>query len=202
MYCDKCGIDNADDAAFCRGCGREFPEIATRVAVRKMPQDEIEPAAPAADHPDNSSDEAVIFSISPTLMFVKAGYVAAAIGALVLTAAFAAFLQVVWAGVFFGLCLFLIPAYFHLLRRLVRYTLTESKIEIDSGLIARTTRNVPLRRIQDVTVTANVAQRLLGFGDVVIDNASEQGGKVVLDNINSPQEYADKLLRQMRRLEN
>ena len=34
-----------------------------------------------------------------------------------------------------------------------------------------------------------------------IDNASDEGGKVILKDINSPKEYADTLLRQMRRLE-
>jgi hypothetical protein len=52
-----------------------------------------------------------------------------------------------------------------------------------------------------VTVSAGVWQRLLGFGDVIIDNASEEGGKVILKNINSPRTYADKLLRQMRELD-
>lgn len=74
-------------------------------------------------------------------------------------------------------------------------------LEIDSGFISRTTRNVPLRRIQDVTVTTTVLQRLLGFGDLVVDNASEDVGKVVLKNINTPKKYADKLLAQIRKSE-
>jgi len=36
---------------------------------------------------------------------------------------------------------------------------------------------------------------------VVIDNASEQGGKVALKNIDSPRRYADMLLKQMRLLD-
>jgi len=82
---------------------------------------------------------------------------------------------------------------------MLRYTLTDSKIEIDYGLIARTTRNIPLSKIQDVTVSATIIQRLLGFGNVVIDNASEVGGTTVLRNINSPRHYADLLLRELRR---
>jgi len=214
MYCDKCGAENAPDAAFCRKCGREITEIdvETRVAVRPSavpsvgsPLDRLPDVSQAyAGRVEDLSDDAhgpVIFSISPTLMFVKAGYVAAAIGALLLAAICGALFSNAWIGVVIGLCLFLIPAYFHLVKRLVRYTLTDAKIEIDSGLVARTTRNIPLRRIQDVTVSANVIQRLLGFGDVVIDNSSEVGGRIVLDNINRPQEIADKLLRQMRRIE-
>jgi len=44
-------------------------------------------------------------------------------------------------------------------------------------------RNIPLTKIQDVTVSASIPQRLLGFGDLLIDNASELGGTTVLHNI-------------------
>ena len=98
-----------------------------------------------------------------------------------------------------ALSLLLIPAYYHLKRNMLRYTLTDSKIEIDYGLIARTTRNIPLGKIQDVTVSASIPQRILGFGDVVIDNASEIGGTTVLHNINTPRHYADLILRHLPR---
>jgi uncharacterized membrane protein YdbT with pleckstrin-like domain len=129
---------------------------------------------------------------------------AAALGAIFLVAITSAFLAdyvSIWEAVLIGLLLFLIPAYFNIKQKLVRYTLTDSKLEIDAGFIARTTRSVPLRRIQDVTVSSNFWERVLGFGDVVIDNASEDGGKIVLVNINDPGRYADLLLSQMRRIE-
>jgi hypothetical protein len=44
-------------------------------------------------------------------------------------------------------------------------------------------------------------QRMLGFGSVIIDNASEDGGKVILHDIDAPKKYADLMLRQMRLLE-
>lgn len=135
-------------------------------------------------------------------MFVKLGYVLAALGALLLVAIVAAFTPIatMWA-VLLGLLLFFIPAFFHIKQKLVRYTLTDSKLEIDAGLISRTTRSVPLRRIQDVTVSASVMQRLLGFGNLMIDNASEEAGKVILKNINDPKERAEDVMKQMRRLE-
>ena len=200
MYCIKCGADNLDTAKFCRKCGESFEaEEETRVATR-------DPGAVAAigGAADGDLREAEIFAISPTLMFVKAGYVLAALGALFLVAFTGVFLSSwipVWLSVFIGLLLFLIPAYYHLKRQMVSYKLTESKLEIDEGFISRTTRSVPIRRIQDVTVSASVLQRLLGFGNLTIDNASDDGGKVVMKNINTPKLYADVLLRQMRRLD-
>lgn len=163
-------------------------EEETRVAKREN--------APPAE-----ADEQRIFSIGPTLKFVYFGYAAAVAGALLLVALLSVLGVWAWIAVPFGLALLLIPACYHIKRKLVSYTLTDTTIGIDSGLISRTTRNVPLRRIQDVTVSATVMQRMLGFGDIIIDNASEDGGKVVLDNINNPREYADILLKQMRRLD-
>ncbi len=98
-----------------------------------------------------------------------------------------------------ALMLLLIPAYRHIIRNTIRYTLTDSKIEMDRGFVSRTTRNIPLRNIQDVTVTSTIPQRLLRFGDLVIDNASETGGTTVLHNIPDPRRHADMLLRELRR---
>jgi membrane protein YdbS with pleckstrin-like domain len=78
-----------------------------------------------------------------------------------------------------ALALLLIPAYYHIRRNMVRYTVTDSKLQIDTGLIARTTKNIPLSKVQDVTVSASIPQRMMGFGDIIIDNASEIGGSIV-----------------------
>ena len=135
------------------------------------------------------------------MLFIKIGYGLAVIGAILLVVALnlIKFIAIpLYVSVPLALALLLIPAYYHLKRNMVRYTLTDSKIEIDYGLIARTTRNIPLAKIQDVTVSASILQRILGFGNVVVDNASELGGTTVLHNINNPRHYADLILRQLR----
>jgi len=204
MYCDKCGADNSETAVFCRKCGVAIEhEIETRVSVRESVAEPVEDLrANVESRVASVGDEPEIFSISPTLMFVKAGYLVAAVAAILFVALFSLLTSITaLAWVLIGLCFFLIPGFYHIKQRLVRYTLTDTKIEIDSGFIARTTQNIPIRRIQDVTVTTSIMQRLLGFGDLVVDNASEQGGKIVLKNINTPQKYADILLKQMRLLD-
>jgi membrane protein YdbS with pleckstrin-like domain len=200
MYCEKCGSENSDVAVYCRKCGAAIasPEEETRVVTRSSTSKVQSPSNGVA----SVDAPAEIFSISPTLKFVKLGYVGAAIAALLLVSLISLLTSVslFWA-VIVGLLLFLLPAYYHVRQKLVRYTLTDSSLEIDTGMVARSTRNVPIRRIQDVTVAAGPWQRLFGFGDVMIDNASESGGKTVLKNIDTPKSYADKLLEQMRRLE-
>jgi len=195
MFCIKCGAKNTDEAVYCQKCGALLEaEQETRI-VRSV---KIE----AAETNDAEDAEKQIFSISPTLMFVKIGYGLAMFGGLLLVALLSMFIPTVHIGiaVLLGLALLLIPAFYHLKHKIVRYTLTDSKIEIDEGLISKTTRNVPLRTIQDVTVSATMPQRMLGFGNLIIENAGETGGRIILKNINSPKKYADVLLKQMRRL--
>lgn len=152
-------------------------------------------------------DERVVFIVRPTLFFVKIGYAAAFFGAAILggfllyLGAFFEFKPLMWLAVPLALLLFLIPAFYHFRRNLVRYTLTDAKLEIDSGLLGKQTQFVALNKIQDVTVSTNFRQRLFGYGNVIIDNTAAGAAPVVLKNINDPRQHADLLLREMRRLE-
>ncbi len=196
LFCTKCGAKNSPEANYCLKCGTLLDaDEETRVARSRLPiKVELE------------DTEREIFSISPTLLFVKIGYGLAVLGALLLAAVISLFSQATkwnispWVSVIVGLSLLLIPAFYHLKQKMMKFTLTDSKIEIDNGLISKMTRNVPLRTIQDVTVSATVPQRMLGFGNLIIENAGENGGKIILKNINSPKKYAEVMLRQMRRL--
>jgi membrane protein YdbS with pleckstrin-like domain len=147
----------------------------------------------------NNDLEHTVFSVRPTLLFVKIGYGLAVLGAILLIILLAWIGAPAWVSVLLALALLLIPAYYHIRRNMVRYTVTDSKMQIDTGLVARTTRNIPLSKIQDVTVSASISQRVLGFGDIIVDNASEVGGSTILKNINNPRHYADLLLRELRR---
>jgi len=194
MICTNCGKQNGQDAAYCQRCGCPIEDDEEKTLVVSRPLgNRISAAAGGA--------EEEIFSISPTLKFVKIGYAAAVFAAFALVAALSLISLVSTStAVLCGLLLLLIPGFYHLRRSLVRYKLTDSKIEIESGLIAQTTRNVPLSRIQDVTVSRSMLQRLLGLGDIIIDNASEDGGKIVLKDIDSPRAHADQILGRMRQL--
>jgi uncharacterized membrane protein YdbT with pleckstrin-like domain len=194
MHCTNCGSYIPAGKRFCADCGATAidPEL-TRMAHAQPTGSLVQEDAGAGDI------ERQIFTARPTLLFVKAGYVAAMIGAILMTILLAYFGVSALIAVPVSLPLLLIPAFYHLKRNTVRYTLTDSKIEIDQGLIARTTRNIPLRTIQDVTVSATIPQRMLGYGNLIIDNASEQGGNVVLRNISDPRRHADLLLRELRR---
>ncbi|MDT7688192.1 MAG: hypothetical protein QOE46_951 [Acidobacteriota bacterium] len=222
--CYNCGTRLTPGARFCAACGAHTDSEQTRVAADFAGSEEtriasstrprpVEPlqVRPLSSTPERRPDaraaateaeEQTIFTVRPTLLFIKIGYALAALGGLLLIALLA---WQPWVKVPFyvslplALALLLIPAYKHLKRNTVRYTLTDSKIEIDEGLVSRTTRNIPLRNLQDVSVTTTIMQRLLRFGNVVIDNASETGGTTLLRNIPDPRRHADLILRALRR---
>jgi membrane protein YdbS with pleckstrin-like domain len=214
MHCTNCGTYIAPGTRFCAGCGSPAvdPET-TRYAgaqpqtpfaappVHQPPAYQPVPAYPTPVRQERTNDaERQIFKTRPTLFFIKIGYGLAALGAVLLIILLAYYISAPWwIALPIALALLLIPAFYHVKRNMVQYTLTNHKLEIDEGFIARTTRNLPLRNIQDVTVSSTILQRLLGYGNVVIDNASELGGSTILHNIHNPRQYADLLLRELRR---
>lgn len=196
MFCIKCGANVSEDAEFCQKCGHVVKDD-ERTLVAAAPLRQNKPQK----FQSGNLEEQRIFSIRPTGLFINIGYGLAVLTGVVLVI----LLSLVpigvpwWLSIVVGLSPLLIPAYYHIVRNMVLYTLTDSKIEIDHGFISRTTRNVPLGKIQDVTVSRSVMQRLMGFGNLIIENAGETGGEIVLKNISAPQHYADLLLKQLRK---
>ena len=222
MYCGNCGADIPAHLHFCTACGAPTDNEETRVATEEtriaatVPRPAIEradapapprwlpqeaPRAVVMQRAGEPEEEHVIFTVRPTFLFVGLGYALAALGAILITVLLAVFVKQLPAyyALPVALLLLLIPAFKHLKRNALKYTLTDSKIEIDEGLFSRRTRNVPLRNIQDVTVASSLTQRLLGFGDLVIDNASELGGSTMMRNIPKPRRHAELILRELRR---
>lgn len=207
-FCNQCGQPLPPTSRFCNGCGAAVVAAAEAKVDRTAPK--VAPSAPREAHDERqlAPHEEVIFVLRPTLIFVFVRYVVAALlviataalmgllhGALPETiTGFVAFLLTL----IIGLILFAFPIYRHILRRREVYTLTNHKLEMRYGLLAKIVRNIPLRNIQDVTVTASAWQRLINIGDLEIDSASEVG-KIVLDDIHHPERYANIILEELRR---
>ena len=191
MTCSSCGAYVPPSVRFCSNCGAPAsdPE-ATRIARLQ---------SRALEMSGDQDLEHTVFTVRPTMLFVKAGYTLAVIAGIALVFLLASLSVPASISIPMALALLLIPAYYHVRRNMIKYTVTDSKLQIDTGLIARTTKNIPLSKVQDVTVQATIPQRMMGFGDIIIDNASELGGSIVMHNISKPRYYADLLLRELRR---
>jgi uncharacterized membrane protein YdbT with pleckstrin-like domain len=192
MYCNKCGQTLPEGSRFCNSCG-------SQTLSANGPSDG--PVAVAS-----YADEQEIFTLRPTMIFVLVRYIVAAL----ITIAAAALMGILSSrsGVSPQISFFVIlgvallafsnPVYKHILRKREVYSLTNHKLEMRYGIIAKIVRNIPLRNIQDVTVTASVWQRFLNLGDIEIDSASE-AGKIILDDIHHPERYANQILGELRR---
>lgn len=191
MHCPNCSAYVPPGVKFCSNCGTAASDPESTRIARLQPKD--------LESVGQEDVERVIFTVRPTMIFIKTGYVLAVLGGITLVFLLASFGVPAYISVLLALALLLIPAYYHIRRNMVRYTVTDAKLEIDTGLVARTTRNIPLSKVQDVTVSASILQRILGFGDIIVDNASELGGTTILHNIGHPRHYADLLLRELRR---
>lgn len=148
----------------------------------------------------SSSATAVVFR--QTFLFVGLWYGLAVVLAVVLAALGGVLEAVVWTPlapavpfVTIALCCapFGVAGVKHLQQWSETYTLTDDKIEVSTGILAKTVRNIPLSKVQDVTVEQTLLQRLLGLGDVVVDSASATG-KITLRRVAQPQSIADQIL--------
>ena len=67
------------------------------------------------------------------------------------------------------------------------FVLTTDRLITRFGIIAKHSREIPLERINDVTFSQTVVERLLGAGDLLIESAGERGQNRIT-NVRKPEE--------------
>jgi uncharacterized membrane protein YdbT with pleckstrin-like domain len=72
------------------------------------------------------------------------------------------------------------------------YTLTDQRIKIETGVFGRSSKTIPIDRIQDCTTKQTLFGRMLGYGRVEVDAAGAQGAEV-LDHLPSPGAFRDQV---------
>jgi uncharacterized membrane protein YdbT with pleckstrin-like domain len=91
------------------------------------------------------------------------------------------------------LLILLAPLKLHLARRLIVLRLQGGHLTLETGLLSRTRRTLDMAKIQDVTVSQTLFQRLLGTGDIMLESAGERGA-MAIPNIDRPRVIADAIL--------
>jgi membrane protein YdbS with pleckstrin-like domain len=74
------------------------------------------------------------------------------------------------------------------------YVLTTERIIVRSGMIARTGTEIPLENINNVLFSQSVIERLLGYGDVLLESAGTQGQSRLKD-ISDPEHFQSQVYR-------
>ncbi|HXD80093.1 MAG TPA: PH domain-containing protein [Candidatus Acidoferrum sp.] len=75
------------------------------------------------------------------------------------------------------------------------YTLTDQRIKIETGVLARQEKVIPIDRVQDCTTRMSVLGRMLGYGRVEIDAAGAQGAEI-LNHLPNPGTFRDQVFMQ------
>jgi len=76
------------------------------------------------------------------------------------------------------------------------FVLTTERLIFRSGIVAKFGREIPLERINDVTFSQSLLERLIGAGDLLVESAGEHGQSRFSD-IRDPEAVQLELYRQM-----
>ncbi|WP_159945632.1 MULTISPECIES: PH domain-containing protein [unclassified Nocardiopsis] len=76
------------------------------------------------------------------------------------------------------------------------YVLTNRRLMMRDGIISRQGRDMPLTRINDVAFSIGLWERLMGYGTLSVQSASEQEG-MVLRRVPRPQRFQAEIYRQV-----
>lgn len=84
-------------------------------------------------------------------------------------------------------------------RRLLRwwvtsYVLTSERIIVRRGMVARSGTEIPLENIVNVLFSQRVTERMLGYGDVIVESAGSQGQSRLAD-VPDPQGFQSEIYR-------
>jgi len=79
-------------------------------------------------------------------------------------------------------------------RLFTKYSLTSDHLIVERGILSRSEKTIPIRRIQDVATKQSVIERPFGIGDVMVQSAGERGA-AVLDDLPRCRHYSDVIVR-------
>jgi uncharacterized membrane protein YdbT with pleckstrin-like domain len=135
------------------------------------------------------------FTVRPTLKFIKAGAITAALAFLGLEIAYLA----LWRDQFPSWVMALPPLI--LLWPLARWmkwrsvliVVTGDRLRYEKGLVSKDIRNLELSKIQCVNVRQSLMQRLFYVGTIGFETAG-QGTWTPMPHVDNPQQLADELM--------
>jgi len=225
MYCYRCGNQIPDNSSYCNRCGTKIQTVVENVRRPNIP---VPPPRPPRRHPviesrpigriieetDEQYDETIdmeetraqyddigdkiIFRINQTFYPVAVSYFISILATGLVTVIVSYLALSFFVVLAFGVVFFIPSILKHIRLTYTFYTLTPTKLEIQTGLLSKSRRNVPLRHIQDVFVSETFKERLIGIGDIMIDTAASES-TIRLDNVHEPRKYADLILEQLHR---
>ena len=100
-------------------------------------------------------------------------------------------------GLLVALPVFFWALAFHIKRNRTHYILTNQNLTIEVGILSKARTNIPLSKVQDVTVRQSLADRLLGVGSVVVESAGASG-RIPEISVDHPVEISKRILSEVQ----
>ena len=94
------------------------------------------------------------------------------------------------------LCLVIIVVPRYLRWATTHFVLTTDRLIFRSGVLSKLSKEIPLERVNDVTYSQSLWERLIGAGDLFIESAGERG-QSVFENVPRPEGVQVEIYRQM-----
>jgi uncharacterized membrane protein YdbT with pleckstrin-like domain len=113
-------------------------------------------------------------ALVPTALWTIALLIALLVGNVLLDAVFDTAPKAIFSLIIAGLWVFLALVPF-MRWRFTLFVLTTDRLITRSGVIAKHSKEIPLERINDVTFTQSVIERVLGAGDLLLDSSGDLG---------------------------
>lgn len=138
-------------------------------------------------------------TVRPTRKLIIAGYLICILLSAGWIWAYATWLQdkPQWIGAL-GLLTFVWPLWADFKTRLTTLRLETGKLSYRTGFGKISTRVLDVAKVRDVHVEQGMLQRMFGVGSIAVDTIGESG-RIVMRNIDRPQEVANQILDSSRR---
>lgn len=83
--------------------------------------------------------------------------------------------------------------YKFLVNKTKHYVVTSNRVYVEHGILAKMKKEIPLAKINDVTVTQGILQRMFGSGNIVILTGNDN--PLIIKDIDKPEDFKDAISR-------
>ena len=177
-------------AMLCPNCKREIkiPAVAGNSEIKEARIVSVPRAAEGA--PAASDKEETVLETRPAFRAFL-GRISVAVGLMIAGVVLAQFINGVFLFFVALALMVLIDVWIKFASR--KYRITNQRLFVTTGLIARKTEEIELFRIKDVKVDQSILERMLGYGTITVYSSDETAPQLVMVGIGRPVDIKETL---------